>query len=272
MRFILGIVFLACCLLYPPSISLADEQADFSKILEYSKDIGTGLNCIDKKELKHRMKIVEAWIDTIAPHKSKDYKATFIEGVTFYSLVQDSNPNAESCTQILAAWNNVAWPDVEVGEDAAGGNESSNAENSGWLCNKDFAKIDNSASISCSKLSSDSLSSGDFEGHAIITVRCKDNETDVLLGWPHFLGSSEPHIVETKIDNQPIEKKKWVNSSNGKAVFRSSPIKWLKTMKDGKRLIVRLKPYQRGLEELEFDITGINDVIDQVSEICKWKK
>lgn len=260
-------VILILVLLYPTVVT-ADEKQDFEQLLKYAQVVGEGFLCVPEEERLSKIKLIGVWIKNINPRTDDMYIDLFDNGFRFYSRKFRANPDVQSCEQALENWNKIEWPDVNI----LAGEDEGSASKSNWHFDEVKSKMGDRASVSCVLPSSDTISVGKEDRHGLLVIRCMDNETDVILSWPNYLGRGNDHTVESKVDDKPIVKQKWIESTNGEAVFMPSPIKWLRTLKDARHLIVRLKPYQRGYEELEFDLNGIDDVIGRISEACKWKK
>lgn len=144
--------------------------------------------------------------------------------------------------------------------------------NNGWYVEEKKSKLDGKNDIYVSKKSIDSLpnSLGRPE-KGQLTLRCVDDETEVYIVWPNFIGINE-NQVKYKIDNNKINTEIWTLSTDGEAVFVSKPIKFLNSLKGTKRLIIQLDSYKQGKGELEFNLAGIDDYIDQVAKCCHWYK
>lgn len=142
----------------------------------------------------------------------------------------------------------------------------------GWNVQENRSKLDDKINISYIKESSNTLPNaiGRMETGSLI-VRCSENSTEVYIIWPAFIGL-RGNSVQYKIGNGNIIKENWITSTDGKAVFANKPIQLLKKLKDNKDFIIKLSPHGRNYEELEFDINGIDTVVDNISKYCNWKK
>lgn len=142
----------------------------------------------------------------------------------------------------------------------------------GWRVEESRSKLDDTINISYIKKSSNKLPSviGNMENGSFV-VRCSKNTTEVYVIWPSYIGLNGKN-VQYKMSKGDINKEEWSTSTDGKAVFVSKPIDFLKRLQYYKTVIIQLSPHARTYEELEFDIEGINKVVENISECCNWKK
>lgn len=274
-------VFISILIISITNYSIAAEitKSDYEQFKNYINILAKCLDCknngISEDEYNTNLYKVTVWMEKTFPMLPTEKRNELIKmGYNYLSVLNAMNPDRENCTQLIDTWNKTKWPDIKIDEmnEKSNINVKDDRETNNWICKKSYAKIDNRASVSCFNFSTDKIEIGGSQKSAVLVIRCKDNSTEAFIGWPRYLGRGISHKVETKVDNKSIEKREWNSSTDGEAVFREKPINWIKSLKDGKKIIVRLKPYSSGYEELEFNIIGINDVIEQVSEICKWKK
>lgn len=146
------------------------------------------------------------------------------------------------------------------------------AEALGWIKNEDESKLDNSKTLMYDRFSSNMLSNSyGKEGPAALVVRCKNNQTESYIAWNSYLGI-EPVKVSYRIDTDPIKRVTCDISSDHTAFFIRKPIAFLKELIGKKELIVQVRPYQSGPQEAEFSLEGIDKVVQDISEACKWNK
>ena len=142
---------------------------------------------------------------------------------------------------------------------------------SSWSRYAEESKMDGTTNLHFSTPSLGTLSNSiGTQKSATLVLRCNQRKTEAFIIWPCYIGSRDGKQVEAKLDDGKIEKKIWSPSSDGTAVFRPKPVDWIKSMSGGKKLFVRLAAYQHIPEEVEFDITGIDTVADEIAKICRW--
>jgi len=76
---------------------------------------------------------------------------------------------------------------------------------------------------------------------AYLTLRCLDNETDVLItmagNWFY-----DDHLVTSRIDKRPAVKRAWMQSSDNEAAFHPEPIAFIKQLSSASQLIIQTAP------------------------------
>lgn len=150
-------------------------------------------------------------------------------------------------------------------------NGSTTDSPSTWLRHSEESKMDGITNLHFSTISINTISNSiGIQKNAQLILRCNQKKTEAFIVWPNFIGLHEGPSVEVKLDGGNIEKKTWSPSSNGTAAFRPKPIEWIRSISGGKRLIVRLAAFQRIPEEVEFDITGLDAVTDEIAKACGW--
>jgi type VI secretion system VasI family protein len=146
-----------------------------------------------------------------------------------------------------------------------------NKEN--WLISREESKIDGKKSITYRSESIDKIpNSIGKPTSAHLILRCNDNETDVYVTWPGYLGSFDPIDVTYKIDDGSVIKEKWTPSSNGKAAFSRKPIDLIKKISTAKKAIFKISGYGKTANEAEFNIYGAEEAMEEISLACGWKK
>lgn len=141
-----------------------------------------------------------------------------------------------------------------------------------WISDIKESKLDNSKTIYFIKKSENELPNQIGKNTPVdLVIRCANNTTETYISWPSFLGINDVN-VSYKIDDGKINKSYWNVSTDHKAVFSKNPIKFLKELNNKKILIIQLTPHSFGPQEAEFNLSGIDKVIDKISNECKWKK
>ena len=102
-------------------------------------------------------------------------------------------------------------------------------------------------------------------------IRCLDNTTAILI--THGIYISDPHNVKYKLDDGPIQKK-WMSALNGGGgvgLFSGGKsIPFIKTLLNRERMVAVLSGYSRNAE-LVFNISGLENKIDELATACNWK-
>lgn len=151
-------------------------------------------------------------------------------------------------------------------------NDLKNVNNTNWIVKEEFSKLDNTKKVIFINNSINKLPNqiGILETGSLI-IRCDNKNTEVFITWPSYLGN-EAINIEYKIGDGKITKSKWNNSVDGKAVFVDEPFGLINGLFDKDNLVIRLSPYGRNSEELEFNLNGINDLLGKIAEHCQFSE
>lgn len=112
----------------------------------------------------------------------------------------------------------------------------------------------------------------DTKHYPAIIVRCKDNKTQVVINFDTTMTCFGDMKIGLKIDDQEPYYENWNAATNCEALFSPHPIKLLKNLKDHQKLMVKFTPFQKGDINANFDLLGIEDVVTETSQACKWSK
>lgn len=104
----------------------------------------------------------------------------------------------------------------------------------------------------------------------ILILRCQDNKTDVIIDWDTFLGIESVKVTE-RIDKEKVQTTDWSISTDNKATFRRQPIKFIKRMLNKEKLLVQVVPYGENPVTTEFNIHGLENIIEPLQKMCNWK-
>ncbi|WP_323115929.1 hypothetical protein [Klebsiella variicola] len=143
------------------------------------------------------------------------------------------------------------------------GDDSGVAKEGKWLMSKEENKLTDKVDIygmlSASK------------GRGSLIIRCKNNTTDAYFSIDSYLGSDDSTAITTRIDGAKPVKSSWVMGEGGDAAFPPKALSFIKSLHGKKELIVGYRPYGKSQLISEFDLSGIDNVIDGVSAACGWK-
>lgn len=142
-----------------------------------------------------------------------------------------------------------------------------------WGINADDDEFNGNKNVYFYNKSLDSFT-GDFnlKHTPVMTVRCKDNKTEVIINFDVVMSCMSNKKIGLKFDNEKPYFESWSPSTDCKAMFASNPVKLLKKMADKKKLIVKFTPFQRGDINVSFNLTGIDKVKDKIAGVCHWRK
>lgn len=140
-----------------------------------------------------------------------------------------------------------------------------------WVMEESHSKIDDSRKVVIAL-----KSSNEIEGRLsrlaprTLILRCLENKTSVIVGLNMFLGS-DPIRVTQRFDKKKATKRRWDLSTDHEAMFHRKPIGFIREIMKHKKLLLELIPYNESPRLLEFDISGLSNVIKPLQEACHWK-
>jgi len=104
-------------------------------------------------------------------------------------------------------------------------------------------------------------------------VRCRDDTTELYIDWGRYISTGDlynRHSVTTRIDDAPAVRADWSLSTDFEATFTRGAIGFLRTMRGAVRLLAETIPFGSSAVRAEFNITGIDEVVADVSSRCHW--
>jgi type VI secretion system protein VasI len=146
-----------------------------------------------------------------------------------------------------------------------------------WVVQTDTSKLTDSRNAVAYLSSEDTFPArfGGSEKHAEMWIRCFENATSFQIGFAdHFLADNGSYgKVTYRIDDKKAQSKGMAESTDHSVLGLwngGSSIPLIKSMIGGKRMIVRLTPFNESSLEATFDIAGVAEAIKPVRETCKW--
>lgn len=110
-------------------------------------------------------------------------------------------------------------------------------------------------------------------GKATLIVRCRENSTALILVMDgKHMSDYQFGKVEYRLDGGDMKSRNWSESSDNKALglWRGTGIPVLKDWVGGQKLIVRAAAYNESAQTMEFDIAGIDAVVEEIRGECGW--
>lgn len=101
-----------------------------------------------------------------------------------------------------------------------------------------------------------------------LTVGCSDNDTDVMVMWGEYLGSSRSITIVHRFPPAPAQRSAWFGSGTT-TIKRGVPM--VRELADNPELIVRTTPYSGETVTATFDLTGAREAIGKIASACGWE-
>lgn len=107
-------------------------------------------------------------------------------------------------------------------------------------------------------------------------IRCKENETNVYINLgmrpttEYGSYGADYAYLRLRHDDDKAYKEKFSVSTDGEAVFFSSPVPTAKKMLKHKTLLVEFTPYNSSPQMTSFDLSGLGEKITPLKEACHW--
>ncbi len=139
-----------------------------------------------------------------------------------------------------------------------------------WQLRTDISEIDDSINVFIST-EADEVIAGRYGDpvRPTLTIRCKQNETDVLINWGMFITTDEADVL-SRLDKTPARTRSWQMSTNYEATFAPSPIKFINEMTKHDRLLVQVTPHGENAVTTSFTISGLEQHLPKLRDACHW--
>lgn len=143
-----------------------------------------------------------------------------------------------------------------------------------WQVETDKSAMDDSPTVVLSVRAN--AASADRLGKTIrptLSIRCKENDTDVFINWQQFLttgGSDDGTSVQYRIDAARAVTAPWSISTDFTATFSRNSVQLARKLATGRRLVVRTTPYGEDPVEASFNLDGLAPLLPRVAQACGW--
>lgn len=136
-----------------------------------------------------------------------------------------------------------------------------------WAVSRGTSKMDDSKRFSALLLPPD----GELNKDPVLSLSCLENSTRAIIFWESFLGSKDTVKVQYRIDKKPAKIESWPMATDNKSTFAPRDIAFAKSLRGAKTLVARVPTYSQGTRTVEFDLTGVDAVVDELAATCNWK-
>jgi hypothetical protein len=106
-------------------------------------------------------------------------------------------------------------------------------------------------------------------GPITLDISCAEGSTGLSVGWGWRLGSERLIDVDTRIGEGEVTTEPWFNSTGWDTSYGGAESAFIQSLFGESRLALRLTT-EAGPVSAAFDITGIEDAVANVREVCGW--
>lgn len=142
---------------------------------------------------------------------------------------------------------------------------------SNWRTTYDTSKIDDSKNVYISTEAINPIK-GKFGRDVTpqLWIRCMENKTEAFVTMYMFISTQDVSVIH-RIDSNKAITTKWSTSTDHKAIFSKNNIKFIKSLFNHDNLLIRVTPYGESPRDIEFNISGLEDIIEPLQKACGWK-
>ncbi|KXO13149.1 hypothetical protein AKG98_3365 [Moritella sp. JT01] len=101
-----------------------------------------------------------------------------------------------------------------------------------------------------------------------LAVRCKNNTTDLYIGWNDYLGREAS--VQTQVGTHKAITQSWSMSTDKNTTYHNEPITFIKEMLDSPKLVTQVTLYNKSAVTAVFNTSGLANIIKPLRERCGW--
>ena len=142
-----------------------------------------------------------------------------------------------------------------------------------WVGTTETSPIDDSTNVYIGVLGEQEFKGWLKTHRPYLTLRCKENVTDVLVKTgmaPDVEYGHDRATATLRYDKEKAFKLRMFKSTNGEALFFPSSISNIKKMRKHQTLLFQFTPYNSNPTMTTFNISGLSEAIKPLRKNCKW--
>lgn len=142
-----------------------------------------------------------------------------------------------------------------------------------WFAAEDTSVIDGAVSVSLNLFATEPVRVRGREVAPSLMLRCKDNSTAVVVHADAMLRSdyhSGRTPVRVRVDEEPVKREAWSESTDRQAVFAPRPIAFARRLASADTLFVELTPLDGGAVTAKFALAGLAAHLPRLARACQW--
>jgi hypothetical protein len=186
-----------------------------------------------------------------------------------------SQPADDAIARVKACFQLARVQQAKCLEDLARKLADKNNQNSeepaarSWIVSETMSPVDYSPMITATTSSQPVAK----DAPAIFIIRCRSQRTDLLVSTEGSWRASRANElqVDLTVNEQPAVRMQWIASSDGRtAIFKGDPVRFLRSLPDGGRIMVSVFDWQGMAHEASFQLTGLDVIRQKIAAACKW--
>ncbi|MBB4402534.1 MULTISPECIES: type VI secretion system-associated protein TagO [Rhizobium/Agrobacterium group] len=191
------------------------------------------------------------------------------------STAQDEKVDLSSCATLTSDLDRLACYDKISGKTPA--SEVSKDSKSDWVVRTEVSKLSDKEGVFLTLPSIQPVSCRwNQNAKAFLTIRCHDDTTAFYISAECHMVSSQYNDygdVTYRIDSAPAAKLSLDESTDNKSLGAwngGKAIPFIKKLIPAKKLIVQFTPYNENPKMAEFNIAGLDSVVEPLRKQCGW--
>lgn len=176
------------------------------------------------------------------------------------------NRGSNASDQIAAMQLQTATLKAQLDSDLKAKGCTLDNHSSGWSVEQCKSKMDSAKSVTISKLN------GEAAG---LFVRCdKGRNTEAFVSLNTQIEKehgTDLHKVRVKVDDGRPSAQHWSASTDGRGLFSPNPREFASQLARARTLYFEYTPFEERERVVEFDLSGLSEVLTNVSDACNWK-
>lgn len=134
------------------------------------------------------------------------------------------------------------------------------------------SEIDDSDNVTIFVTADEPVYIGRYILHPVLSVRCKAQQTSVLIVWNVHLGLGETPVL-IRADDEPAQTSNWkISTNHGAVFFQGDPAVLAKQLFGHLRPLARVTPYDENPVIAKFTILGLEESVKPVRKACHWSR
>lgn len=139
-----------------------------------------------------------------------------------------------------------------------------------WFVSESKDKLTDNVTVNAWITNKDAYIKGRLARDISISARCSNNKTEAFISFEDIV-SHDGTQVAYRLDDGEVVKEKWSRAEGGQGLFSPNSIKFLKNLKEHRKLTFGFTPYASEMVAIDFDISGVDEMIKHISDACNWK-